>query len=80
MTNPKEFSLYGPGVIYNREQKSNLQFRDTQSWITGASFSLKFLSGYVEWMEGRNDPHIGGSNYPQSLAEGGINARKARFA
>jgi hypothetical protein len=65
----KDIKLYSNYSLY---QKSNPQFRNTQRWITGASFSLKFLSIYVEWLEGRNDPYLGGSDYAQSLAAGGI--------
>lgn len=72
----KDITLYSN---YSRYQKSNPQFRDTQRWITGASFSLKFLSVYVEWLEGRNDPYIGGSNYAQSLGAGGINRWKGQL-
>lgn len=72
----KDITLYSN---YSRYQKSNPQFRDTQRWITGASFSLKFLSIYVEWLEGRNDPYIGGSNYAQSLAAGGTNGWKGQL-
>lgn len=72
----KDLTLYSN---YSRYQKSNPQFRDTQRWITGASFSLKFLSVYIEWLEGHNDPYIGGSDYAQSLAQGGINRWKGQL-
>jgi hypothetical protein len=32
---------------------------------------VKALYIAVEWLNGRNDPYIGGSSYTQSLAEGG---------
>lgn len=72
----KDLTLYSN---YSRYQKSNPQFRDTQRWITGASFSLTFLSVYIEWLEGRNDPYIGGSDYAQSLAQGGIDRWKGQL-
>lgn len=72
----KDITLYSN---YSRYQKSNPQFRDTQRWITGATFSLKFLSVYVEWLEGRNDPYIGGGHYAQSLAAGGSNGWRGQL-
>jgi hypothetical protein len=67
VTNVKPYLSYG---LYDKADPS---FHDTQRWIAGTSFSLKFLSVYVEWQEGRNDPYLGGSSYAQSLAAGGIN-------
>jgi len=66
----KDITLYSNYSLY---QKASPQFRNTERWITGASFSLKFLAVYVEWLEGRNDPYIGGSDYAQSLGAGGMN-------
>ena len=58
---------------YSLYEKSNPAFRNSQRFILGTSFSLKPLSIYLEWLNGRNDPYIGGSSYTQSLAAGGIN-------
>jgi hypothetical protein len=66
----KDAQLY---TSYDLYVKSDPQFRNTQRWIIGTSFSLKFLSIYAEWREGRNDPYIGDSSYTQSLAAGGVN-------
>jgi len=66
-------------TTYDLYEKSNPQFRDTQRWMVGTAFSLKFLSIYVEWREGRNDPYIGGSSYQQSLAAGGTNGWKGQL-
>jgi hypothetical protein len=66
ITDVKPYFSYG---LYDKDEPS---FRNTQRWIAGTSFSLKFLSVYVEWQEGRNDPFLGGSSYAQSLAAGGI--------
>lgn len=66
----KDAELY---TSYDLYMKSNTQFRNTQRWIIGTSFSLKFLSIYVEWREGRNDPYVGDNSYAQSLASGGVN-------
>lgn len=72
----KDMQLYTSYDIY---AKSNPQFRNTQRWIAGTAFSLKMLSIYVEWREGRNDPSIGGSDYAQSLAAGGTNRWKGQL-
>jgi hypothetical protein len=64
---------------YDLYVKSNPDFHNTQRWIAGTSFSLKFLSIYVEWREGRNDPYLGGSSYAQSLAAGGINGWRGQL-
>jgi hypothetical protein len=68
-----------PYLSYGLYDKTDPQFHDTQRWIAGTSFSLSFLSIYVEWREGRNDPYLGGSSYTQSLAAGGINSWKGQL-
>ena len=72
----KDVELYS---TYDLFEKSDPQFHNTQRWMVGTAFSLKFLSIYVEWREGRNDPYIGGSDYAQSLAAGGINGWKGQL-
>jgi hypothetical protein len=72
----KNVAMYSSYDLY---EKSDPQFHNTQRWIVGTSFSLKFLSIYVEWREGRNDPYLGGSSYAQSLAAGGIDSWKGQL-
>jgi hypothetical protein len=67
----KHLTLYSSYSLY---EKSAPAFRNSQRFVLGASFSLKPFSVYLEWLNGRNDPYIGGSNYTQSLAAGGINS------
>ncbi|RDS81066.1 hypothetical protein DWU99_17925 [Dyella psychrodurans] len=68
-----------PYLSYSLYDKTDPQFRNTQRWIAGTSFSLKFLSIYTEWRKGRNDPYLGGSSYAQSLAAGGIDHWRGQF-
>jgi len=60
--------LYGN---YSRFDKSESSFNDSQRFIAGTSFSFKDLWIAVEWLHGKNDPYIGGSDYTQSLGAGG---------
>ena len=71
----KDVELYSS---YDYFQKSNPQFSNTQRWITGTAFSLKFLSIYLEWREGRNDPYIS-TSYAQGLAAGSMNSWKGQL-
>lgn len=68
--------LYGSYSLYD---KSDASFRNSQRFILGTSFSLKSLQIYLEWLNGRNDPYLGGGSYTQSLASGGINSWKGQF-
>ncbi|MBE1159659.1 hypothetical protein IGX34_04620 [Dyella sp. 7MK23] len=72
----KDLSFYSSYSMY---EKSNPAFRDSQRFILGTSFSVKFLSVYLEWLNGRNDPYIGGGSYAQSLAAGGIDRWRGKF-
>ncbi len=49
----KDVALYSS---YDYFQKSNHQFSNTQRWIAGTAFSLKFLSIYLEWRKGATIP------------------------
>jgi hypothetical protein len=64
---------------YSLYDKSYREFRNSQRFILGTSFSLKKLWIAVEWLNGRNDPYLGGSSYAQSAAAGGINSWKGQF-
>lgn len=64
---------------YSLYDKSYSEFRNSQRFILGTSFSLKALWIAVEWLNGRNDPYLGGSSYAQSAAAGGINQWKGQF-
>lgn len=72
----KDLTFYGSYSMY---EKSNPAFRNSQRFILGTSFSLKPVSIYLEWLNGRNDPYIGGSSYTESLAAGGINRWRNKF-
>jgi len=69
-----------PYFSYSLYDKADPHFHNTQRWIAGTSFSLKFLSVYMEWAQGRNDPYIGGSSYAQSLAAGGIDRWRGQLS
>nr|WP_152228272.1 hypothetical protein [Pseudomonas sp. SCB32] len=56
---------------YSAFDKSADDYKTSQRFILGTSFSVKAVYIAVEWLNGRNDPYIGGSNYTRSLAEGG---------
>lgn len=56
---------------YSRFDKDVAAFRDSQRFILGSSFSLGSLWIALEWLHGRNDPYIGGSDYTQSPSSGG---------
>lgn len=56
---------------YSAFDKSADDFKTSERFILGTSFSVKSVYVALEWLNGRNDPYIGGSNYTQSLAEGG---------
>jgi len=71
----KNLTFYGN---YSMFEKSSPAFRNSQRFILGTSFSLKPLSIYLEWINGRNDPYIGGGSYTQSLAAGGINSWRGK--
>jgi hypothetical protein len=64
---------------YSLYDKSYSDFRNSQRFILGTSFSLRQLSIAVEWLNGRNDPYLGGSSYTQSAAAGGINSWRGKF-
>jgi hypothetical protein len=64
---------------YSVYDKSYRAFRNSQRFILGTSFSLKALWIAVEWLNGRNDPYLGGSSYAQSAAAGGTNGWKGQF-
>ncbi|WP_404547957.1 hypothetical protein [Dyella jejuensis] len=68
--------VYGNYSLYDKSQKD---FRNSQRFILGTSFSLKALWIAVEWLNGRNDPYLGGSNYAQSAAAGGSNVWRGQF-
>jgi len=68
--------VYGSYSLYDKSEKN---FDSSQRFILGTSFSLKSLWIAVEWLNGRNDPYIGGSNYAQSLGSGGIHSWKGQF-
>jgi len=61
---------------YSRFDKSDSDFKTSERFILGTSFSIKSLYIAVEWLNGRNDPYIGGSSYSQSLAQGGTDRWK----
>lgn len=58
---------------YSAYQKSAAGFDDSQRVILGSSFSMSKLWVATEWLIGKNDPYIGGSDYGQSLGAGGSN-------
>lgn len=58
---------------YSMFQKSGNGYDDSQRFILGTSFNLSKLWVATEWLYGKNDPYIGGGNYTQSLAAGGLN-------
>lgn len=68
--------VYANYSIYDKSYK---EFRNSQRFILGTSFSLKKLWIAMEWQNGRNDPYFGGSSYAQSAAAGGINNWKGQF-
>lgn len=69
----KVYANYG---IYDKSYK---EFRNSQRFILGTSFSLKKLWIAMEWQSGRNDPYFGGSSYTQSAAAGGTNSWKGQL-
>ncbi|PWU29937.1 hypothetical protein DK254_07265 [Pseudomonas sp. RW407] len=56
---------------YSRFDKSASGFDASERFILGTSFSVHSFYIAVEWLNGRNDPYIGGSSYTDSLAQGG---------
>ncbi|MGE7990667.1 porin [Pseudomonas sp. NPDC089554] len=60
--------LYGN---YSRYDKSAAGFDASERFILGTSFSVRKFYIALEWLNGRNDPYIGGSSYTDSLAQGG---------
>lgn len=62
--------LYGNYSLFD---KSARDFNDSQRFILGMSFSVKALWIAVEWLHGKNDLYVGGSDYAQSLGTGGSN-------
>src|SRR5690606_31752282 len=56
---------------YSRFDKSASGFDASERFILGTSFSVRSFYIAVEWLNGRNDPYIGGSSYTDSLAQGG---------
>jgi len=72
----RDVKFYG---MYSMYEKSNPDFRHSQRFILGTSFSVKPLSIYIEWLNGRNDPYIGGSSYTQSLAAGGFDHWRSKL-
>jgi hypothetical protein len=64
---------------YSLYDKSYAEFRSSQRFILGASFSLKALWVAVEWLNGRNDPYLGGGSYTQGAAAGGAYGWKGHF-
>lgn len=58
---------------YSAFDKSVSTFKTSQRMILGSSFSVSKLWVATEWLFGKNDPYIGGSNYAQSLGPGGSN-------
>ncbi|GBL53788.1 signal peptide protein [Pseudomonas citronellolis] len=60
--------VYGNYSLFDKDESA---FSDSQRLILGSSFSLGPLWIALEWLHGRNDPYIGGSDYTQSLGAGG---------
>ncbi|MFJ9989829.1 porin [Pseudomonas putida] len=61
--------LYGN---YSAFLKSGKGYYDTQRYIAGVSFYIgSHLFIATEWLFGKSDPYVGGSDYVQSLAAGG---------
>lgn len=58
---------------YSLFDKDDSAYLDSQRFIAGSSFSLGPLWIALEWLHGKNDPYIGGSDYTQSLGAGGSN-------
>lgn len=56
---------------YSLFDKDDGTFNDSQRLILGSSFSLGRLWIALEWLHGKNDPYIGGSDFTQSLGAGG---------
>ena len=56
---------------YSLFDKDQGQFSNSQRAILGSSFNLGRLFVALEWLHGRNDPYIGGSDFTQSLGSGG---------
>ncbi|QAU23777.1 hypothetical protein EO087_07095 [Dyella sp. M7H15-1] len=73
MSGMKVYANYG---LYD---KSYSAFRNSQRFILGTSFSLKKLWIAVEWLNGRNDPYLGGSSYTQSAAARGTDSWKGQI-
>lgn len=66
-----DFNIYGH---YSRYDKSEKAFLDSDQFVLGSAFTYKKnLYIAAEWLFGKNNPYIGGSNYGQSLAAGGSN-------
>ncbi|MGE8059538.1 hypothetical protein [Pseudomonas sp. NPDC089547] len=62
--------VYANYSLFDKDQE---QFKDSQRGILGTSFSLGPIWVALEWLHGRNDPYIGGSDFTQSLGGGGSN-------
>lgn len=60
--------LYANYSLFDKDERD---FRDSQRFIAGSSFTLGPLWIALEWLHGKNDPYIGGGSYTQSLGAGG---------
>ena len=61
-------------VNYSMFDKDVNEFKDTQRVVLGTSFFVgKNVLVATEWLHGKNDPYVGGSDYLQSLGSGGSN-------
>lgn len=69
--NLKDLTLYANYSTYDKRKKD---YFDSQQIVLGSSFLFKenFFTA-IEWLFGKNDPYIGGSNYTESMAKGGSN-------
>ncbi|OTG66678.1 hypothetical protein [Acinetobacter silvestris] len=69
--NIADFNVYTHYSYYDKDQK---EFMNSSEWVVGAAFTYK-KNFYIasEWLFGKNNPYVGGSDYGQSLASGGSN-------
>ena len=66
-----DFNIYLHYSYYDKDKKD---FLNSNQFVVGSAFTYK-KNFYIasEWLFGKNNPYIGGSDYGQSLASGGSN-------
>lgn len=65
------FNIYTHYSYYDKDQK---EFLNSSEFVVGAAFNYR-KNFYIasEWLFGKNNPYVGGSDYVQSMASGGSN-------